>query len=423
MTLWLSNLAAYSAQLAVLVGTAALIVAIVRVELPRAALRFWQVVFAASVLWPVYQLSTNTDAALSSSGVFWSAAASGAADMRAGIAGMEGGITMLVVAVLAAGAVIRLAWIGLGLISLRSIRAAAEPAVALSSIADPLQRELGVTADVRFSDAIESPATIGAEYPMVLLPRRVCELPAAVQRAVLCHELIHVRRRDWLPVLVEELWCAVLWFHPAARVLVSRLSLARETLVDEGTIAHTRDRRAYAAALLEFSTARPRLIGATALIRRRHLERRIALIAQEVSMSRVSLAARLTVAAGAVAIATIAITSTMPISTTVQAQSERIYKPSEDASITLPRVVEQVKPYYTPAAMEAKIQGIVWMAVVVLASGDVGEVTVTRSLDKEHGLDDEAVKAVRQWKFSPATKDGRAVAVEVTIQMAFTLKD
>jgi beta-lactamase regulating signal transducer with metallopeptidase domain len=121
---------------------------------------------------------------------------------------------------------------------------------------------------------------------MVLLPREVRDLPIPVQRAVLCHELIHVRRRDWLPVLLEELWCAVLWFHPAARVLASRLALARETLVDQATIAHTGDRRAYAAALLEFSTARPRLVGATSLIGPRHLERRIALIAQEVSMPR-----------------------------------------------------------------------------------------------------------------------------------------
>ena len=422
MTLWLSNLAAYSVQLAVLVGTAAVVFTILRVHIPHAALRFWQVVSLSTLLWPVYQLRAHTDTAVFPGSVLWSAASSGA-DVRAGIAAMEGSITMLVVAVLAVGAAVRLGWIGLGLMSLRSIRAAAEPAEAVSSIAEPLQRELGVTADIRFSDAIDSPATIGARHPMVLLPRRVCELPAAVQRAVLCHELIHVRRRDWLPVLVEELWCAVLWFHPAARVLTSRLSLARETLVDEVTIAHTRDRRAYAAALLEFSTARPRLMGATALIRRRHLERRIALISEEVSMSRSSLAVRLAVAAGAVAIATIAATSTMPISTTVHAQSEKVYKPSEDASITLPRVLEQVRPYYTPGAMEAKIQGIVWMAVVVLASGEVGEVSVTRSLDKEHGLDDEAVKAVRRWKFAPATKDGKDVAVEVTIQMAFTLKE
>jgi protein TonB len=81
-----------------------------------------------------------------------------------------------------------------------------------------------------------------------------------------------------------------------------------------------------------------------------------------------------------------------------------------------------VLPTYTPAAMQAKIQGTVWLKVTVLASGEVGEVTVTRSLDKEHGLDDQAVSAARQWKFSPATKDGKPVAVEVTVEMTFTLK-
>jgi TonB family protein len=424
MTLWLSNLAAYSVQLAALVGTGAVIMAVLRVNVPRATLRFWQVLFASSLLWPVYQLWANLDSSRETfaAGVLWSVASSSAAEMRFGIAAMDSGATTLVIAVLATGAAIRIGWLGLGLIRLRSIRVASEPAHALSSIAVPLQYDLGVIADIRFSDAVDSPATIGARHPIVLLPRHVRDLAPAVQRAVLCHELIHVRRRDWLLALLEELWCAVLWFHPAARALASRLSLAREALVDEATIAHTRDRRAYAAALLEFSTARPRLVGATALIGRRHLEQRIALITQEVSMPRSSLVVRLAVAASAVAIATIATTSNIPISATLQAQTEKVYKPGKATGVTLPRVVREVKPTYTPEAMQAKIQGTVWMKVVVLASGDVGEVTVSRSLDKEHGLDEQAINAARQWKFKPGTKEGKPVRVEVTIEMTFTLK-
>jgi TonB family protein len=256
----------------------------------------------------------------------------------------------------------------------------------------------------------------------VLLPRYVCVLPAPVQRAVLVHELIHVQRHDWIAALLEELWCAVLWFHPAARALASRLSFARETLVDQATIAQTRDRRAYAAALLEFSAARPRLPGATALIGRRHLERRIGLIAQEVPMTRSSLALRLTVAASVVAAATVMTTSALPIAAALQAQAEKVYRPSQDKSVTLPQVVREVKPVYTAKAMQAKIQGTVWLTAVVLPSGDVRDVTVRKSLDKEHGLDNEAVKATRQWTFKPGTKDGKPVPVEVTIEMTFTLK-
>lgn len=58
----------------------------------------------------------------------------------------------------------------------------------------------------------------------------------------------------------------------------------------------------------------------------------------------------------------------------------------------------------------------------ITETGDVGDVEVTRSLDKEYGLDEEAVKAARQWKFEPGTKDGRAVPVQVTVEMTFALR-
>ena len=62
------------------------------------------------------------------------------------------------------------------------------------------------------------------------------------------------------------------------------------------------------------------------------------------------------------------------------------------------------------------------MRVVVLASGEVGDTTVTQSLDDTYGLDDQAVIAAKQWKFRPGMKDGKPVAVEVTIEMMFTLR-
>ena len=95
-----------------------------------------------------------------------------------------------------------------------------------------------------------------------------------------------------------------------------------------------------------------------------------------------------------------------------------IYKPGN--GVTAPTVVRQVKPQYTPAAMKAKVEGIVGVECVVEATGRVGDVTVTRSLDE--GLDQEAIKAVRQWRFEPGTKDGKAVRVRVTLEMSFTLR-
>ncbi len=105
---------------------------------------------------------------------------------------------------------------------------------------------------------------------------------------------------------------------------------------------------------------------------------------------------------------------------TASGQAPTVYKPGN--GITLPRVVREVKPAYTAAAMQAKIQGSVWLECVVMATGDVGEVTVTRSLDSEHGLDQAALKAAQQWKFKPGQKDGKDVAVVVTIELTFALK-
>jgi len=90
--------------------------------------------------------------------------------------------------------------------------------------------------------------------------------------------------------------------------------------------------------------------------------------------------------------------------------------------VTLPVPVREVKPVYTAAAMDARIEGKVVLDIVVLDDGKVGDVTVTESLDKEYGLDTQAVEATKQWLFKPGTKDGKAVAVRVAMEMRFTLK-
>ena len=90
--------------------------------------------------------------------------------------------------------------------------------------------------------------------------------------------------------------------------------------------------------------------------------------------------------------------------------------------VTLPVPVRSVNPGYTAAAMDAHIEGTVGLAVVVLADGKVSEVMVTQSLDKEYGLDTQAVEAARQWLFKPGTKDGKPVTVRVALEMTFTLK-
>jgi TonB family protein len=96
------------------------------------------------------------------------------------------------------------------------------------------------------------------------------------------------------------------------------------------------------------------------------------------------------------------------------------YRPG--SGITLPSVIREVKPAYTADAMRAKVQGSVWLECIVMPDGTVGDVKVTRSLDPIFGLDQEAIKAAKQWRFRPGMRQGEPVPVIITIELTFTLR-
>jgi TonB family protein len=79
------------------------------------------------------------------------------------------------------------------------------------------------------------------------------------------------------------------------------------------------------------------------------------------------------------------------------------------------------KPQYTADAMRARIQGIVLVECVVTTNGMCTDTRVVRSLDPTFGLDQEAIKAARQFRFRPGVRQGEPVAVLVTIELSFSL--
>ena len=97
-----------------------------------------------------------------------------------------------------------------------------------------------------------------------------------------------------------------------------------------------------------------------------------------------------------------------------------VYRPGN--GVETPRLLREVTPKYTAEAMRAKVQGIVLVEAVVLPDGSVGDVTIVRSLDRNFGLDDEAINAAKQWRFQPGMRFGEPVAVLVTIELSFTLR-
>jgi protein TonB len=91
------------------------------------------------------------------------------------------------------------------------------------------------------------------------------------------------------------------------------------------------------------------------------------------------------------------------------------------AGVQSPRLIREIRPSYTPDAMRAKVMGTVTMDVVVKTDGTVGAVRVTKSLDREFGLDREALIAARYWLFEPGRVNGAAVPVKVVLELEFRL--
>ena len=90
---------------------------------------------------------------------------------------------------------------------------------------------------------------------------------------------------------------------------------------------------------------------------------------------------------------------------------------TDTSGLTAPKLVRHVVPKYTSTALRAKVQGQVITLIIVDVDGTVSKARVIQSLDPD--LDEEALLAVRQWRFHAGELDGRAVPVVVTATLEF----
>ncbi len=284
--LTLANLMLYAAQAALVVGALAALLAALRLS-PVFRLAACRAVLLALLILPwLAQLRTPSPdlrpVAITGAPARFVEAIDARVAAGRPWAAIAGGV-------IAGGIVLRLLWLGVGLLRLSRLTRRL-PDAETSDEVDALQAQLGTRARVHFAPGLAQPVTFGVAPAIVLLPAALREASPEQRTAVLCHELLHVQRKDWPWVLVEEAVLTLLWFHPAVWWLVGELQLAREQVVDRLTVAATGARRAYMDALLSAAdapSAPPLLAG---FLRRRHLARRLVALAEEVVMSRARLA-------------------------------------------------------------------------------------------------------------------------------------
>ncbi len=109
--------------------------------------------------------------------------------------------------------------------------------------------------DVRESRAISVPVTVGVTRCTVLLPSGWRAWSHEKLRAVLAHEMAHVRRRDPLVAFIAHLNRCLFWFHPLSWFLERTIAATAEQTADEEAMTVLGDRRAYAEILLEMARA------------------------------------------------------------------------------------------------------------------------------------------------------------------------
>jgi beta-lactamase regulating signal transducer with metallopeptidase domain len=200
------------------------------------------------------------------------------------------GWPLLLLGAWAAGAAVWLGALLLGVLRMRSEGARARWVVEgpPAEMLERLRTEAGVRRPVLLlrGDASAMPVTWGLLRPRILLPAGAEAWPAERLRAVLLHELAHVRRGDWAVLLAVEAACALYWFNPLVWAAAARLRAEGEHACDDQVLRAGSRPSDYAAHLLEVARTlrapRTAHAGAVAMARPAQIRGRLlAVLAEE----------------------------------------------------------------------------------------------------------------------------------------------
>src|SRR5579871_146453 len=306
------NFVAWMVQAFILVTAGSLLLRVFRVQHPRTELAFCHALLAGCLLlpfvqpWrhPVVEVSGASDDDLTvaahpaSSFHTERPTAHGAVTAQRAPNPVKTGFPWERVArwTLLAGIAAKLSWLLGGLWRTRKFRIDSIPLYPIPESVHAAAALTHASAIFCISTRLRGPAASGWLAPVVLLPESFLSLSEEAQCGIACHELLHIRRRDWLITVMEELAGALLWFNPAIWMLLAQTRLAREQLVDSEVVRLTASREPYIDALLAIARGGATvqdlnmdLTPAPLFLRRRHLTHRMHSLLRDVSTSGVRL--------------------------------------------------------------------------------------------------------------------------------------
>ena len=140
-------------------------------------------------------------------------------------------------------------------------------------------------ANVRLSDKITVPVVWGFLRPIILLPVDAYQWQTERLRAVLLHELAHIKRWDWTMQMVAQVTCAVYWFNPFVWFAAHRMRIEAEQACDDQVLNAGYQSTNYAQLLLDITRnvkiAKVTARAAVAIVRSSKIERRLRTVLAE----------------------------------------------------------------------------------------------------------------------------------------------
>jgi len=428
LELWMSNLWFYSLQTGILILVGGLLPWVFRLRAPGILHLYWRLLMVAClflVFQPLAPISVQGPIS-----VPFVEELVATANPSPGVQDSNSGNPYVWLSgLLVTGVLLRLIWLGVGFYRLYRL----QPRTMHHSLPPhlhALEEELGVSAKYRRSGEVAGPVTFGWLRPVVILPESFGQLDQGMQRAVVCHELLHVKRRDWLWNTVDELVRSLFWFHPAFHWLMRRIQLTREQVVDEQAVRLLGARKTYLQSLVEIVKRgnSASSLPAPLFLKESQLSHRVGLLLQlrEVKLSKTKTIVSLAMCFGLLAVAgwwsVLALPLARPsVGRLAQAESEEkkaIPIPVE-GSVMAKNLLHRDDPEYPLVAKEAGIEGVVVVRVLIDRSGAMQEGNVVQG---HPALRDAALESLKMWRWKPIRVDGEAVPAITTVAFNFVLK-
>jgi TonB family protein len=286
------------------------------------------------------------------------------------------------------------------------------------------------------SPRVNGPVTVGFTTPIMLVPAGfAAQCTPHDFLTALGHECAHMQRRDFQKNLLYEALTLVIAFHPVIWLLKAQIAQTREMICDAMTVEELTDSHSYTQSLLRLAammvnSSHLSAVRAIGIFDANILEKRIMYMKTKKQNLSVAVKCGLILPAVLLLCSVAAAGAAMATGVDSQSPSQPSAGPAKPyghvytvgGDVTPPKPIFTPEAVYPESARKSKtpsITGVCLLQMVVDRSGMPRDVRIARSLGPD--FDQSALKAVRQYRFSPARRSGKPVAVAITIEVTFKL--